>query len=141
MPFYSGSFTNANCLRPFIQAAIFLFKQVLNLSPTANKGIAASRAGRCYLWLRLAISFSSCRTSVFGLLFIIFYFYSFSLQRLGPDIAMNPLPASNTLSLCASLNKSRNHWKYFSHEKNLITSTLANFFTDINKSLDTAKSL
>jgi hypothetical protein len=57
MLFYSGSFTNANCLRPFIQAAIFLFKQVLNLSPAANKGIAASRAGRCYLRLRFAISF------------------------------------------------------------------------------------
>ena len=42
--FIQAVFTNTNCLRPFNQAAIFLFKQVLNLSPAANKGIAASRA-------------------------------------------------------------------------------------------------
>ena len=54
--FIQTVFTNTNCLRPFIQAAIFLFKQVLNLSPAANKGIAASRAGRCYLRLQFAVS-------------------------------------------------------------------------------------
>ena len=92
--FIQTVFTNTNCLRPFIQAAIFLFKQVLNLSPAANKGIAASRAGRCYLRLRLAISFGFGRTSIFGLLFVIFYFYIFIQRRLGSDIAMNSLPAA-----------------------------------------------
>ena len=94
MPFYSGSFTNANFLRPFIQAAIFLFKLGLNLSPAANKGIAASRAGRCYLRLQFAISFGFGMTSIFGLLFVIFYFYIFIHQRLGSDTATNSLPAA-----------------------------------------------
>ena len=75
--FIQAVFTNINCLRPFNQAAIFLFKQVLNLSPAANKGIAASRAGRCYLRLRSAFSFGLGRTSIIGLLFVIFYFYIF----------------------------------------------------------------
>jgi len=65
----------------------------------ANKGIAASRAGRCYLRLQLAISLGSGRTSTFGLLFVIFYFYNFIHHRLGSDTAMNSLPDSNTLTL------------------------------------------
>ena len=101
--FIQTVFTNTNCLRPFIQAAIFLFKQVLNLSPAANKGIAASRAGRCYLRLRLAISFGFGRTSIFGLLFVIFYFYIFIHQRLWADIAMNSLPAAIPVPLPATL--------------------------------------
>ena len=87
-------FTKTNCLRPFNQAAIFLFKQVLNLSPTANKGIAASRAGRCYVRLQLAISFGWGRTSIAWLLYVIFYFYNFIHQRLGADTAMTSLPAA-----------------------------------------------
>ena len=59
-----------------------------------NKGIAASRAGRCYLLLWFAISFGFGRTSIAGLLFIIFYFYNFILQRLGADLAMNSMPAA-----------------------------------------------
>ena len=77
-----------------MQAASVLFKQVLNLSPAANKGIAASRAGRCYLRLRFAISFGFGRTSIAGLLFVIFYFYIFIYQRLGADTTMNSLPAA-----------------------------------------------
>jgi hypothetical protein len=34
------------------------------------------------------------RTSTFGLLFVIFYFYNFIHQRLGADTAMNSLPAA-----------------------------------------------
>jgi nicotinamide riboside transporter PnuC len=34
------------------------------------------------------------RTSIFGLLFVIIYFYIFIHQRLGADIAMNSLPAA-----------------------------------------------
>ena len=60
----------------------------------ANKGIAASRAGRCYLRLQLFISFGLGMTSTFGLLFVIFYFYIFIHQRLGADTAMNSLPAA-----------------------------------------------
>ena len=59
-----------------------------------NKGIAASGARRCYLRLRFAISIGSGRTSIFGLLFVIFYFYNFIQQRLGSDTAMNSLPAA-----------------------------------------------
>jgi len=33
-------------------------------------------------------------TSIFGLLFVIFYFYIFIYQRLGADTAMNSLPAA-----------------------------------------------
>jgi len=59
-----------------------------------NKGIAASRAGRCYLRLQVAISIGSGRTNTGGLLFVIFYFYIFIHQRLGADTAMNSLPAA-----------------------------------------------
>jgi len=59
-----------------------------------NKSIAASRAGRCYLRLWFAISLGFGRTSIFGLLFVIFYFYNFIQQRLGSDTAMNSLPAA-----------------------------------------------
>ena len=61
---------------------------------TPNKGIAASRAGRCYLRLQFAISIGSGRTNTGGLLFVIFYFYNFIQQRLGSDTAMNSLPAA-----------------------------------------------
>jgi len=59
-----------------------------------NKGIAASRAGRCNLLLQVAISFGSSRTSLSELWFVIFYFYIFIQQRLGADTAMNSLPAA-----------------------------------------------
>ena len=42
------------------------------------------------------------RTSIAGLLFVIFYFYNFIHQRLGADTAMNSLPDSNTRPLAAS---------------------------------------
>jgi len=61
---------------------------------TYNKGIAASRAGRCYLRLQFAISLGFGRTSIVGLLVVIFYFYNFIHQRLGSDTAMNSLPAA-----------------------------------------------
>ena len=61
---------------------------------TANKGIAASRVGRCCLRLHFAINIGLGRTSAFELLFVIFYFYIFIQQRLGADIAMNFLPAA-----------------------------------------------
>ena len=67
----------------FMQAAKIFFQSFLKLPPAANKGIAASRAGRCYLRLRFAISFGFGRTSFVGLLFVIFYFYIFIRQRLG----------------------------------------------------------
>ena len=66
----------------------------MSTKTTANKGIATSRAGRCYLRLRFAIGFGFGRTSNFGLLFVIFYFYIFIHQRLGADTAMNSLPAA-----------------------------------------------
>jgi len=40
------------------------------------------------------IGSGSGRTSIFGLLFVIFYFYIFIHQRLGADTAMNSLPAA-----------------------------------------------
>jgi nicotinamide riboside transporter PnuC len=40
------------------------------------------------------IGCGSGRTSIFGLLFVIFYFYIFIQQRLGSDTAMNSLPAA-----------------------------------------------
>ena len=103
--FIQAVFTKTNCLRPFNQAAIFLFKQVLNLSPAANKGIAASRAWRCYLRLQLAISFGFGRTSIFELLFVIFYIcFSGSsswgrTQQWIPSLQQYPTVACNFKSL------------------------------------------
>jgi len=68
-------------------------------STAANKGIAASRA-RCYLRLQVTISFGLGRTSIIGLLFVIFYFYNFIHQRLGADTAMNSLPAAILNVMC-----------------------------------------
>jgi len=44
--------------------------------------------------VKLAISLGFGRTGIFGLLFVIFYFYNFIKQRLGADTAMNSLPAA-----------------------------------------------
>ena len=110
--FYQAVFTNTNCLRPFIQVAIFLFKQVLNLSPTANKGIAASRAGRCYLRLQLASSFGCGLDKhlwTFVCYLLLLYLYSAAVG-VGHS---NEFPAcSNTQSLAASWFQA-NSWGTF----------------------------
>ncbi len=66
------------------------------MAHAANKGIASSRACRCYLRLQLAINFiwAGHVLSTFELLFFIFYYYIFIHQRLGADTAMNSLPAA-----------------------------------------------
>jgi len=58
-----------------------------------NKGIAAGLDVVIFGFGSLSASVVG-RTSTFGLLFVIFYFYIFIQQRLGADTAMNSLPAA-----------------------------------------------
>jgi len=61
---------------------------------TANKGIAASMAGRCYLRLRFAISFGCGQDEQCWAFVCYLLLYNFIQQRLGADTAMNSLPVA-----------------------------------------------
>jgi len=67
-----------------------------------NKGIAASRAGRCYLRLQSAISIGCGQDEQCWAFVCYLLLYNFIHQRLGSDIATIPA-CSNTQSLPASL--------------------------------------
>jgi len=60
---------------------------------TANKSIAAGLDVVIFGCSSLSASVVG-KTSIAGLLFVIFYFYIFIQQRLGADTAMNSLPAA-----------------------------------------------
>jgi len=64
-------------------------------STAHNKGIAASRAGRCYLRLRFAISFGCGQDEQRWAFVCYLLLYNFIQQRLGSDIATIPA-CSNT---------------------------------------------
>ena len=96
-------------MKQFFKNAIKIAKsfRLIGQKTTGNKGIAASRAGRCYLRLQFAISFGWGQDEQCWAFVCYLLLYNFIQQRLGSDIATIPA-CSNTQPLATMLLQVRN---------------------------------